>query len=83
MVGLTMYEDFMSYESGLYMHVAGDYIGGHAMKMVGWGYDDEHGLYWELQNQWTADWGEDGFVKIVHKEIGIDSVGISCMPDIV
>ena len=48
MVGLTMYEDFMNYSHGLYKHVAGDYVGGHAMKMLGWGYDDKYGLYWEL-----------------------------------
>ena len=83
MVGLTMYEDFMNYEAGLYRHVTGEYVGGHAMKMLGWGYDDTYGLYWELQNQWTEDWGEGGFVRVVHKEIGIDSVGISCMPDLV
>ena len=46
MVGLTVYEDFSSYESGIYKHVAGNMVGGHAIKMVGWGHDDEGGLFW-------------------------------------
>jgi cathepsin B len=83
MVGLTMYEDFMNYESGIYRYAAGQEVGGHAMKLIGWGYDDQLGLYWELQNQWTTDWGEEGFVKILHGEIGIDSISISCGPDLI
>ena len=43
-------EDFMSYESGIYVHTAGESIGGHAMKLIGYGEDPEVGLYWELQN---------------------------------
>ena len=48
MVGLTMYEDFMNYSKGIYKNVGGEYVGGHAMKLLGWGYDDVEGLYWEL-----------------------------------
>ena len=53
------------------------------MKLVGYGEDPEEGLYWELQNQWTESWGEDGYVRIKHGEIGIDSIGIACMPDLI
>ena len=49
-VGLVIYEDFLSYESGIYKNVAGEVIGGHAMKMIGWGYDEVEGLFWILQN---------------------------------
>ena len=73
----------MSYESGIYVHTAGESIGGHAMKLIGYGEDPEVGLYWELQNQWTPSWGEDGYVRIKHGEIGIDSIGIACMPDLI
>lgn len=48
MVGLMMYEDFMSYSSGIYKHIAGGPAGGHAMKLVGWGTDPEEGLFWIL-----------------------------------
>ena len=83
LMGLQIMEDFMSYESGIYQYTTGENIGGHAMKLVGYGEDEEHGLYWELQNQWTESWGEDGFIKIKHGEIGIDSIGIACMPDLI
>ena len=83
MVGLMIYEDFLNYESGIYKQTVGDQVGGHAMKLVGYGYDMYEGLYWILQNQWTVEWGEEGFTKIKAGEIGIDSVGISCLPDIV
>jgi hypothetical protein len=53
MVGLTVWEDFLSYASGIYEYTAGDLVGGHAMKLLGWG-TDEHGyLFWILQNQWS------------------------------
>ena len=83
LMGLQIYEDFMNYESGIYKYEEGYGIGGHAMKLVGWGYDEEEGLYWEMQNQWTKYWGEDGFVRIKHGEIGIDSIAIACMPDLI
>lgn len=53
------------------------------MKLVGWGTDPKVGHYWELQNQWTEEWGEGGFLRIKAGEIGIDSVALACMPDLV
>ena len=73
----------MNYKEGIYTKTTGDNIGGHAMKLVGYGEDPEYGLYWELQNQWTTEWGEEGFVKIKSGEIGIDSVALACMPDLI
>lgn len=47
MVGLSVYEDFYSYKSGIYHYTSGSYTGGHAMKLIGWGTDEESGiLYW-------------------------------------
>lgn len=48
MMGLIIYEDFMNYDEGIYKYVTGDVIGGHAMKLVGYGEDEEEGLYWIL-----------------------------------
>ena len=53
------------------------------MKLVGYGEDEKVGLYWILQNQWTIEWGEQGFVRVKAGEIGIDSVALSCLPDII
>lgn len=47
MVGLSVYEDFTSYKNGTYAHVAGEMVGGHAIKMIGWGHDERDGsLFW-------------------------------------
>ena len=58
MVGLMIYEDFMSYAEGIYVQTTGQMIGGHAMKLIGFGEDEDLGLYWVLQDQWTTEWGE-------------------------
>ena len=53
------------------------------MKLIGYGEDPEFAFYWQLQNQWGKEWGENGTIRIKEGEIGIDSVGLSCMPDFV
>lgn len=68
----TVYEDFPTYSSGVYQHLTGEQVGGHAVKLVGWGVED--GVdYWLLANNWNSDWGEDGYFKIVR---GVDECGI-------
>ena len=82
-VGLTVYEDFTSYKSGVYSHVTGGIVGGHAIRMIGWGHDEEEGaLYWMCQNQWGADWGEAGIINIKAGQIGLDSMALGCEPDL-
>lgn len=61
--GFVVYEDFMTYKSGVYKHQSGGMLGGHAVKIIGWGKDDQ-GEHWIVQNSWTANWGVDGFFKI-------------------
>ena len=36
----TVYQDFMQYKSGVYKHTSGSMLGGHAIKIVGWGNED-------------------------------------------
>lgn len=44
---------------GVYQHVSGSAVGGHAIKMLGWG--EEDGVpYWLCANSWNTDWGENG-----------------------
>ena len=51
-VAFTVYEDFETYTSGVYQHVTGSSLGGHAVKMVGWGTDN--GVdYWKIANSWN------------------------------
>ncbi len=58
---MSVYADFMSYSSGVYEHVTGDNLGGHAITIVG--YDIKEG-YWICKNSWGTDWGENGFFRI-------------------
>jgi hypothetical protein len=34
-VTFDVYEDFMNYQSGVYQHQTGDYLGGHAVLLIG------------------------------------------------
>jgi len=65
--GFSVYSDFMSYKSGIYKHQSGDYRGGHAVKIVGWGQQSST-FYWIVQNSWGPDWGEQGFFRIANYE---------------
>ncbi|KAF8564581.1 hypothetical protein P879_07810 [Paragonimus westermani] len=50
-------EDFPNYSEGIYHHVAGDYLGVHAVRLMGW--SAENGTpYWLLSNSWNDEWGE-------------------------
>jgi len=78
-----VYEDFFSYSSGIYQHVTGGYEGGHAVKTIGWGYDQATGLnYWIQANSWGAAWGEQGFFRIAQGQCGIDSTLYACTPKV-
>merc|ERR1711918_76098 len=59
----TVYADFGDYVSGGYEHVTGDRLGGHAVKIVGWGVENG-AKYWKIANSWNEHWGEDGHFRI-------------------
>lgn len=60
----TVFADFATYKSGVYNHVTGKSLGGHAVKMIGWGV--ENGVdYWLVSNSWNTHWGDGGFFKIL------------------
>jgi cathepsin B len=70
----TVYEDFLAYRSGVYQHVTGSALGGHAVKLIGWG--EEDGVkYWLVVNSWNEEWGDNGTFKIRRgtNECGIES----------
>jgi len=67
-----VYADFLNYVSGVYKHTTGDFLGGHAVRCIGWG--EENGTpYWLIANSWNEDWGVDGYFKIIRGE---DNCGI-------
>jgi len=62
-IAITVYDDFLTYKSGVYKHVSGSELGGHAVRMLGWG--TENGVdYWIVANSWNNGWGDNGFIKI-------------------
>jgi cathepsin B len=74
-----VYQDFMYYKGGIYKHISGGLLGGHAVKIIGWG--KENGTdYWLVANSWGTSWGEQGFFRIAFGECGIDGNGIAGQP---
>lgn len=66
MTTLTVYEDFMAYGSGVYKHVAGKALGGHAISIVG--YDDADQAF-IIRNSWGEEWGEKGFGRVAYSDV--------------
>jgi cathepsin B len=67
-----VYEDFVDYKEGVYQHVEGDLLGGHAIKIIGWGV--ENGVkYWLCVNSWNEFWGDRGYFKILR---GVNHCGV-------
>ncbi|XGW24191.1 hypothetical protein V3C99_005967 [Haemonchus contortus] len=56
---MLVYEDFSTYINGVYMHIGGNSLGAHTVKIIGWG-ANKYDKYWIVANSWNTDWGEDG-----------------------
>jgi len=75
----TVYESFESYTSGVWVYdpaTAGAELGGHAIKVIGWGTDTSTGTpidYWLCNNSWNQTWGDLGTFKIQRGDCGIDN----------
>jgi len=78
---MDVYNDFMSYSSGIYHMVTGAYLGGHAVKIIGWGVTAGVN-YWIVANSWGTTWGEAGFFQIQFGNCNIDSFVYSGIPDL-
>ena len=77
----TVYADFPTYKSGVYHHTTGSALGGHAIKIVGWGV--ESGTpYWLVANSWNEGWGNNGFFRIRrgNNECGIEGQIVAGIP---
>ncbi|KAI5058902.1 hypothetical protein GOP47_0027072 [Adiantum capillus-veneris] len=81
-VSFQVYADFALYKSGVYHYVSGDYLGGHAVKMIGWGTTEEGVDYWVLANSWNQQWGQDGYFLMQRgmNACGIESNVVAGMP---
>lgn len=78
---MTVYEDFLTYSSGIYRSVSSTSVGGHAVSLVGF---NDQGRYWIVRNSWGADWGENGFVRISWDDksgIGSSTIAFNILPE--
>jgi len=67
----TVYEDFLTYKTGVYQHTTGNALGGHAIKVIGWGNMNGED-YWLCINSWNRTWGDNGTFKIKQGDSGIN-----------
>lgn len=76
-----VFEDFLTYQSGVYSRTKGKHLGAHAIKILGYGV--ENGVkYWLCANSWNEEWGDKGFFKIRRgrDECGIETSGVAGLP---
>jgi len=69
----TVYDDFPTYKSGVYKKTSNNALGGHAVKLLGWGTENGED-YWLVANSWNEAWGDNGTFKIArgNNECGIE-----------
>ena len=59
----------MRYTRGVYSDPdcktsSANYLGGHAVTVIGYGTDASQGDYWLVRNSWGTSWGEQGYFKM-------------------
>ena len=61
---MVMTEEFMKYESGVFVEHDHQYKGGHIVEVTGWGTTTSGQKYWIVRNNWGEYWGENGWFRI-------------------
>ncbi|TNN21125.1 Cathepsin B-like cysteine proteinase [Schistosoma japonicum] len=78
-----VFDDFLNYKTGVYKYVTGSLLGGHAIRIIGWGVSSlNHTPYWLCANSWNKQWGDKGYFKILRgsNECGIESMVTAGLP---
>lgn len=71
-VGMVIFPDFlttdMSSDARVYSPRANqNRVGGHAVKLIGWGTTSDGVDYWEAANSWGEKWGNRGYFRVVRR----------------
>jgi cathepsin B len=81
--GFEVYSDFMSYTGGVYKKSKRAYLlGGHAVKIVGFGEDTDGTGFWIVANSWGTGWGEKGFFRIAFGQCSFEDELWAGLPDL-
>lgn len=76
---MEVFQDFLTYKSGIYYHTTGHVLGAQDVKLIGYGHDDSIGWdYWICENSWGENWGMKGFFMILEGNCDIDGNAIGC-----
>ncbi len=91
-VGFQVFDDFLTdYRDGtlIYTHPKRQQktLGGHAVRIVGWGEDEQDGRlvkYWIIANSWGREWGDGGYgkIEIMIPELQLEQNVVSVWPQI-
>ena len=54
-------------------------MGGHAIRIIGYGQEEDGTKYWLCVNSWNEDWGDKGLFKILRgkNECNIETQGVA------
>jgi len=80
MTSMRVYADFITYTGGIYKHVTGNVLGGHAISLVGY---DEEKRAWLIRNSWGQEWGDKGYAWISWDDrsgVGVDTIQYNVQP---
>lgn len=83
---MTIFTDFLTYKDGIY-HRSEDafkFNGQHVVKIVGWDRQGDGNEYWIVENTWGADWGENGYFKVLASDkstmLDFYAIGVAVYP---
>jgi len=76
-VAVTVCADTWSnYAGGVFTNCAAGCSVDHAVMLVGYGVDANLGQYWLIQNSWSTNWGESGFIRLARSDSNVAGVGM-------
>jgi len=74
----TVYQDFVNYQSGVYVHTSGSDLGGHCVKIIGYNATNNP-PYWIVANSWGTNWASYGgyfYIRMGTNECGLEANSI-------